>query len=201
MWIVGVIVVAALAAYFFWPTSRQTITNYPSQGSDIIALGDSLTAGNGSTLGHDYVSLLSQDSNKPIVNLGVAGDTTADALKRIGELDQYKPKVVIVLLGGNDYLKRVPPEQTFANLVQIIQEIQKRGAIVLLVGVRGGVLRDNFADEFKKLSQDYHTAFVPGILDGIYDNTELKSDEIHPNDKGYAIMAARIAPTLKELLQ
>jgi len=71
--------------------------------------------------------------------LGVPGDTTADGLARMSELNAYKPKVVLLLLGGNDYLKRIPQEQTFANLAAIIKDIQSRGAIVLLLGVRGGL--------------------------------------------------------------
>src|SRR4051812_13324715 len=101
--VIGVLLLAS-AAGVYWSVSHRTpaIANYPSGGSDVIALGDSLVAGTGATEGRDLVSDLSRDIGAPIVNLGVSGDTTADGLARLAQLDQYHPKVVIVLLGGND---------------------------------------------------------------------------------------------------
>ena len=82
--------------------NNENITNYPSRGTDIIAFGDSLVEGMGSSGGNDFVSLLSKKIDQPIINLGHSGDTTEDGVKRIGELDKYNPKIVILLLGGND---------------------------------------------------------------------------------------------------
>lgn len=190
----------AVAVGLFLLLRPAHIANYPSQGTDIIAFGDSLVFGTGSK-GGGFVSLLSQNLNTPIINLGVPGDTTADGLARLSQLDAYHPKVVLLLLGGNDYLKRVPPEQTFANLGKIIQNIESRGAIVLLLGVRGGILRDNFAGQYQALAKKYHTAHVSDVLDGLLGNQEYMYDEVHPNDLGYARIAARIEPVLKSLLQ
>lgn len=203
-WLIGVIIVvlAIVIAYFFlFVAKKATITNYPSSGTDIIAFGDSLVEGYGSSQRKDFVSFLSQDIGEPIINLGVSGDTTEQGLARIDELDKYHPKVVILLLGGNDAIHKVPTEQTFENLGKIIEEIQKRGAIVLLVGVRGGVLSDPYASQFQKLADTYHTAYVTDALSGLFANQKYMSDEVHPNDAGYAIIASRIEPVLKSLLQ
>lgn len=195
------ILVAAVAIYFFFFSGGQTIANYPSKGTDIVAFGDSLVAGEGSTDDHDFVSLLSANLGRPIINLGVPGNTTAQGLARLNTLDAYKPKVVLLLLGGNDYLKRVPQEQTFKNLAEIIQDIQSRGAIVLLLGVRGGLFGDHFSSGFQNLADTYHTAYVSNVLDGLLGEPKYMSDQVHPNDAGYAIVAGRIAPVLKNLLQ
>ncbi len=192
-------VVVAIGAYFLLPTAP--IKNYPSAGTDVIAFGDSLVYGQGASEGKSFVPLLSQAIGRPIINLGVPGDTTAQGLARINELDKYKPQVVLLLLGGNDYLKRVPQEETFANLAKIIADIQSRGAVVILLGVRGGLLNDHFDEEFQKLADTYHTAYVPDVLDGLLGEKQYMSDQVHPNDAGYAIIAARIAPVLKKLLQ
>lgn len=197
--VTAVVIVAAGAYLFFFNTAP--VTNYPSAGTDIIAFGDSLVAGTGSTDGRNFVSLLAQSTGRPIINLGVPGDTTADGLARMRELDAYKPKVVLLLLGGNDYLKRIPQEQTFANLAAIIKDIQSRGAVVILLGVRGGLFGDHFSSGFKKLASTYHTAYVPDVLDGLFGESKYMSDQIHPNDAGYAVIAARIAPVLQKLLQ
>ncbi len=195
--IVGVVVLAA-ALWFFWPA--PSITNYPSEGTEIIAFGDSLVYGTGATKGNDFVSRLSKSLGVSIVNLGVPGDTTADGLARLSTLDKYNPKVVILLLGGNDYLQRVQREETFQNLTQIIEDIHARGAIVLLLGVRGGVLQDNFEKEFAALAKKHHTAYVSDVLDGVLGSRDLMSDQVHPNDAGYARITERVYPVLQGLI-
>lgn len=193
--------VGAVVVFGFFYVSRSApITNYPSTGTDIIAFGDSLVAGEGSSDGNDFVSVLSRKVGQPIINLGHRGDTTADGLARINELDQYRPKVVLLLLGGNDYLKRVPVSETDKNLELLIQDIQARGAIVLLLGIRGGILSDHFAGEFKYLKNTYHTAFVSDVLRGLFGDEKYMSDGVHPNDAGYAKIADRIYPVLAPLL-
>jgi acyl-CoA thioesterase I len=194
------IVLAALAGWFFFG-GKPAITNYPSAGTDVVALGDSLVYGTGSTKGNDFVSVLSKDIGVPIVNLGDPGDTTADVLKRMSELDRYKPKIVIVLVGGNDYLRQIPDVQVFENLAKIIQNIQARGSIVVLVGIRGGVLVDPYAEQFKVLSNTYGTAYVPNALQGLFGNQELMADAVHPNDAGYKKLAERLALIVAPLLQ
>jgi acyl-CoA thioesterase I len=195
------LLVLVLAAGVFYFLRAPAITNYPSSGTDIIAFGDSLIAGSGASEGNDLVSILSKQIGQPIINLGVRGDTTADGLKRISDIDSYNPKVVILLLGGNDYLRRIPQEETFENLGKIIEHIHAEGAVVLLLGVRGGVLRDNFASQYKELSKTYGTAYVSDVLDGLLGHSEYMSDRVHPNDEGYQRIADRVAPFLKKLLR
>ena len=195
------LVVCAVAGYLYFSSGPAPITNYPSAGTDIIAFGDSLVAGSGATTGNDFVSVLSRRIGQNIINLGVPGDTTADGLARISELDQYHPKVVLLLLGGNDHLKKVPIETTFANLGTLIQDIHARGAIVLLLGVRGNLLVDRFASEFETLHEKYRTAFVPDVLQGLFGDPLYMADEVHPNDAGNKIIADRIYPVLVPLLK
>lgn len=193
------VIFVALGIYYF--SQGEKITNYPSNGTDIIAFGDSLVEGLGSTSGNDFVSRLSQKINQPIINLGHAGDTTADGLARISRLDEYNPKVVLLLLGGNDHLRKIPVEDTFKNLATLIENIHARGAIVLLLGVRGGLFNDKFDTEFEILRDTYHTAFVPDVLDGLFGNDKYMSDTIHPNDIGYGMIADRIYPVLIEMVK
>ena len=195
------ILLAAFAAYGFFYFKTEPIANYPSRGTDIIAFGDSLVEGVGATDGNDFVSLLSQKIGQPIVNLGRAGDTTADGVARIGQLDAYTPKVVLLLLGGNDYLRKIPMSDTRKNLEALIQNIQARGAIVLLLGVRGGILNDRFAAEFTDLRDTYHTAFVPDVLRGLLGNGQYMADALHPNAAGYKIIAERVYPILAEVVK
>src|SRR3989344_2489647 len=99
--VIGILLLGAV--FYFFSSARETkIANYPSSGTDIIAFGDSLIVGAGATYGNDFVSLLSKKIGQEIINSGASGDTTDDGLARLNELDRYRPRVVLVLFGGND---------------------------------------------------------------------------------------------------
>lgn len=179
----------------------KPVANYPSAGTDIIAFGDSLIQGVGASESKDFVTTLSRRIGRPIINLGHAGDTTFDGIARIDELDKYKPKIVILLLGGNDYLKKLPILDTEKNLGVLIREIQSRGAIVLLLGVRGGIINDRFDTMFGRLRDKYRTAYVPDVLHGLIADMKYMSDAVHPNDAGYANIANKVYPVLADLIK
>lgn len=201
-YLIAIVSIIVFGIIFFLLSVDDSVKNYPSNGNDIIAFGDSLVEGVGASAStSNFVSLLSSKISKSIINLGVSGNTTADGLARLSELDKYNPKIVLLLLGGNDHLKKVPIDQTFKNLGQIIENIQKRGAIVILLGVRGGLFNDKFDTEFEKISSQYQTAYVSDVLDGLFGNNKYMSDAIHPNDFGYQIIANRIYPVLYKLLK
>ena len=179
------------------------VANLDSKGTRIVCFGDSLTAGEGAEAGEDYPSRLQAALPQyPIVNAGVSGDTTGEALGRLEpDVLEQDPLLVIVILGGNDFLKRLPSAQTFQNLETIIRRVQGRGAIVVLASVQGGLFGDIFRKEYQALARKYRTAFVPHILEGILSNPSFKSDTIHPNAAGYQKMADRILKIVGPLLE
>jgi len=197
----AIVIVVVVIGYIFFFATTSTVTNYPSGGTTIVAFGDSLVAGVGATGGSDFVSLLSKQFEEPIVNLGVRGDTTADALGRLDQVLAENPKVVLVLLGGNDYLQQIPKAETFANLNQIVTTIHDSGAVVILLGVRGGLLRDEYQGDYQDLAQSLGTAYVPNVLDGLFANPSLMSDTVHPNDAGYQVIADKVEPVLRDVVQ
>ncbi|MES2436845.1 MAG: GDSL-type esterase/lipase family protein [Patescibacteria group bacterium] len=163
----------------------------------IIAFGDSLTAGFGATEGNDYVSVLSRRINQPIENAGVIGDTTAEALTRLETSVLSKnPDVVIILLGGNDVIQRVPRSETFENIKTIIERIKARGADVVLVGIHQTIYNSNY----RSIANQTDSYFVPEVLSGILGRNDLTADLIHPNDAGYVIVAQRIDPVVRVAL-
>jgi lysophospholipase L1-like esterase len=190
-----------LGAYFIFFSGSPAVTNVPSSGTSVVAFGDSLVEGVGASAGNDFVSILSRRIEEPIVNLGRRGDTTRDALTRIDDVLEQDPKVVLLLFGGNDYLQQIPQTETFDNLEQIIQTIHQSGSAVLLLGVRGGILRDNFKSKFAALAKKHNTAHVSDLLDGLLGNQQLMTDRVHPNDAGYRVIADRVQPELEALLE
>lgn len=193
------IVAVALTAFFIFKKS-PTITNYPSQGKTIVAFGDSLVEGTGATPGHDFPSLLSQLINQPIINMGVSGNTSAQGLVRADAVNALDPKVVLVLFGGNDFLRKVPIAETFKNIDDIVVKIQDGGAVVLLLGIQGGILSDQYDEYFQEIAKKRGTLYVPNVLGGLIGHNEFMSDAIHPNDAGYKKIADKILPILKKAL-
>jgi len=194
-------VAAIVAAWMLWPSPYERVKNLASPNSAIISFGDSLTAGYGAGAGEDYPSLLSKHLGVPIVNAGVSGDTTSSALARIDNVLANSPRIVIVGLGGNDYLGGVAIGTTEANLRTIIRRIQEAGAMVVLLGFSFPSLNANYASMYERVADDESCLLVAGVLKGILTDRSLKSDEIHPNARGYALMAERIAGPCAKLLR
>jgi len=194
----AVVALVLIVVFLFWP--EKEITNYPSLNVGVVAFGDSLVEGVGSEAGGGFVRMLSEDLNTPIVNLGRSGDATADALARISRVTERKPAVTILLLGGNDFLHGVPLETTVRNLEQIIEEIHDSGSAIILVGVESRLPGNNHGEIFENLAEKYKTAYVPNILENIFGVREYMADSLHPNDKGYRVIAERIKIILKKLL-
>ena len=195
---IGVVVAVVVIAGYFFFRSNEIIT--PPKNSTIVAFGDSLVQGVGAREGHDLVSLLSMEIKAPIVNEGRSGDTTVTALERIDTVLVHDPGIVIVLLGGNDYLRKIPKETTFQNLHTIISKFKENNTRVLLLGIRGGLLRDTYEKDFEDFAKREQVPFIPNVLDGLIGKDEYMSDQIHPNDRGYAKIAERVAPELKRML-
>ena len=200
--IVLIVCATLLTAAYWWTSPGTPRAAKPTGGRTIVAFGDSLVEGRGATPGRDFVSVLARRLGTRIVNAGRSGDTTASALTRLdSDVLARDPKVVIVLLGGNDFLRRVPTEQTFANLEKIVDRIRRRGAAVILVGVSVGLLSDPYASEYTAVARRNAAGLVPDILDGIIGNNDLMSDSIHPNDRGYAIMAERLEAAVRDMIE
>ena len=198
--IIGIVAVGILW-YVFFGGRVVPVKNYPLYGDTIVAFGDSLVTGVGSTREGGFVAILSQRLQKPIFNLGVVGDTTQDALARLPDVLREKPDVVIILLGGNDAIQRVPLETTMQNLKTIITTLQEHGAAVVLLGVQGALIRDRFDSDFRALAKAEGAVYVPNILEDIYRNPPLMYDGIHPNDEGYRMVADRVYPAVSGLLR
>lgn len=198
--VIGSALVVLGIALFMLFDGKGDIANYPPDGNTIVMFGDSLVEGVGASQGNDLPSLMGRGLGLPVGNLGVAGNTTADGAARIDELLKADPDIAIILLGGNDALRKVPIAETEANLRQIIAAVQARGAVVVLLGVRGGILNDPYDDMYERIAEDTGSAYVSNVLRGLFGDSRYMADAIHPNDQGYAMIAERVIPVIEGLL-
>lgn len=171
----------------------------PSTDPVVVAFGDSITFGIGTSGGNDYVSRLSDRTDVPIINAGFPGDTTGSALARIDLILALDPQIVIVLLGGNDVLRNLPVQGRIDNITAIANQLRDAGAEVILVGLIRGSL-DPFNGELPRIAGQTDSALVPDVLEGIFGVPSLMADAIHPNNAGHAIIADRIEPALETVL-
>ena len=172
---------------------KPEIKNLDAQGANIICFGDSITFGYGANPGEDYPSALRKLVKLPVVNAGVDGDTTFAALERLeNDVLARNPKLVIVEFCGNDFLKKIPKENTVKNLTRIIERIQEKGAMVALVDISAGMFFREYREAFKKIAAEKKAIFIPVILNRIITNPAMKSDFFHPNARGYQVIAKRI---------
>ncbi|MEP6662280.1 MAG: GDSL-type esterase/lipase family protein [Verrucomicrobiota bacterium] len=187
--------------FYFHACRKVSLANFPPTATgDWVAFGDSLTSGFGASEGSDYPTLLGKKIGRTILNQGVPGQTTEDALNRVDEIARLQPKVVLLCFGGNDGLRGLPMEKTFENLSAVIDRLQAGGSFVVLVGVRSASLTDHYAAPFKKLAKEKRVLFIPNILGGVLGSPSLMSDYIHPNEDGYKMIAGRMEKQLIPLL-
>ncbi len=174
-------------------------------GATVLVLGDSVSYGTGANKGEDYPTLLAGKSGWNVVNAGVPGDTTADGLNRLPDLlEEYTPKLVLVELGGNDFLRHMPVEQTSANLKSILSQIKAKGipAVMLAVprpnlfGAAVGSLSDD--PIYEKIGKETQTPVIPDVLSDVLAKNTLKSDQIHPNAAGYRLVEEELREALKD---
>ncbi len=198
--ILAVLLFLAVFAWRRW--GPYPITNPAPAGSTIVAFGDSLTVGVGAPDGFGYVNELEKRVQRPILNSGVSGDTTADALRRLDrDVLAKNPAIVLVFLGGNDQLRQVPTDVTIGNLKQIITRIQERGALVILIGLGATPLNPMLGGRYRSLARETGCPLVPDVLEGIFGTSALMADQIHPNAQGHKRVADRIEPVLREYLE
>lgn len=175
-------------------------------GVSVLALGDSVTYGTGAAAGEDFPSRLAALSGWVIHNHGVPGDTSSGAAARLADaLEETQPKLVILEIGGNDFLRRRPEPEVKQNIRRMLQTVRQRGVPVVLVavprfsplGAAVGALSD--ADLYAELAEEENVPLVAGVFADVLSDSALKADPIHPNAAGYRRMAEGIAVSLREI--
>ncbi|MBU1090307.1 MAG: arylesterase [Candidatus Omnitrophica bacterium] len=181
--------------------AKREITNIDSSGKNIICFGDSVTYGYGAAPGEDYPTVLAGMIDIPVINAGIDGDTSIQAMKRLEpDVLDRDPLLVIIEFGGNDFLRKIPRETTIENITEMVERIQKKGAMVVVADISAGIFLTEYHSDLLKIAKDNETIFVPSILKGIITNPNMKSDFFHPNADGYKMIAHRVYREIRPYL-
>ena len=180
--------------------SAQTL----AKSSTVLCLGDSLTFGYGAGAGGSYPEQLEQLTGYVCQNAGVNGNTAQDALARLpGLLQNNQPGLVLVSVGGNDFLRRLPLAETRAALTAILRQAAASAQVVLLaqpqpvlLAAATGALKDH--PVYAELANETGAALYAGGWSKVLSRPEWRSDEIHANSQGYRVFANDLAVWLRE---
>lgn len=180
----------------------------------ILAFGDSLTQGYGLPQEDGFVPVLQEWLKKNVsdqivvINGGVSGDTTAGGRARIEWSLKQEVDAVIVELGGNDLLRGLSPEESYANLDYILQILSQNDLPVILVGLPapgnyGPEYQTLFDAMYPNLAERYGVVLYPNFLNGlgegaIPDAKYMQSDMTHPNAEGVGIIVGNIGPVVND---
>ncbi|CAB5125545.1 Acyl-CoA thioesterase I [Olavius algarvensis associated proteobacterium Delta 3] len=183
--------------FYFIPAHTK---QFKPIGETIVCFGDSLTYGTGATPGMDYPTQLAGMIGLPVINAGVPGDTTTSALARVDRVLAQKPRIVLLTLGGNDLKNRVSKQTAFDNLKTIIETFQATGALVVIGGIDIPFYGRGFGKAYRELAKQTGAILVPNVFEDVMGHRDLMSDPIHPNGKGYKIMARHFHEAIKPYL-
>ena len=164
-----------------------------SSSSVILAYGDSLTYGYNVKRSESYPAKLEVLTGISVINSGVSGEVSAQGLKRLPKvLDEHHPQLLILCHGGNDLLRKMDLEEMESNIRSMIQLSLDRDIPVILLGVpKPGIFLSSF-DIYKKIANSMNIIFIEDLISDVLGKKSLKSDSIHPNKKGYNVMAEEI---------
>jgi acyl-CoA thioesterase-1 len=165
----------------------------------VLAFGDSLTHGTGAAEGESYPAQLERLIGRRVVRSGVPGEVTAQALERLPQaLEEHSPQLVVLCIGGNDFLRRLSLAQAEANVRAMVALARERRIEVLLVGTPEPGLSVTAPAFYAAIAEEFKLPYEADVIAEVLTDQRLKSDPVHPNAAGYRVIAERVAERLKQ---
>jgi lysophospholipase L1-like esterase len=192
---------------------NEKLKAQPADPGRVVFMGDSIT---------DGWKLAQYFPGKPYVNRGIGGQTTPQMLNRMFEdVINLKPAAVIIFAGTNDIARNTGPstiEMVEENFQAMSELALAHGIKVILCSVTPvsdygprkmtegrppqDILKLNawlqaYAARIHAVYADYYGAVVDekGLL-----KEGISRDGLHPNDKGYELMAPVAAAAIQQSL-
>jgi acyl-CoA thioesterase-1 len=197
--------------------SKKKTINGPDQGhsqckATIIAVGDSLTAGFGVTMDEAFPAqlerkLMHAGYNLHVINAGINGEKSGEALARVDWILSQKPDIVILQTGTNDGLRGVPTDEVGRNIDTILRTLVEHKVSVVLAGMqnlkkRKGDYDANFARLYPQIAKKHGAILMPLFLAGVAGQPHLnRNDGIHPTAEGYRLVAENIYPFVLQAIE
>jgi acyl-CoA thioesterase-1 len=204
-----VVLVAALVVAFVPGACRAQV---PPEEGLIVALGDSLTAGNGLNERDAWPAQLERRLRAAglrwkVINAGISGETSSGARGRLAWVLGLKPDIMVLETGANDGLRGIPPQVLQANLDAMLSTLDQSRVTVVLAGMQmlrnmGPEYRTAFARIYPDLAQKHKAILIPFFLEGVAANPALnQSDGLHPTAEGYRVVTDLVYPRILDAIE
>jgi acyl-CoA thioesterase-1 len=185
-----------------------------TEKKNIIFFGNSLSAGYGVAPEESFAGLIENRVDSlglpyQVINAGLSGETTAGGASRIDWILRQPVDVLILELGGNDGLRGIKPQASYANLQSIIDKTRAKYSDVriIIAGMQappnmGSDFTNQFRAIFPKLAKENDAELIPFLLEDVGGIPDLNlADGIHPNPKGHLIVAENVWDVLGPMLK
>ena len=165
----------------------------------LLAFGDSLTYGTGADEAESYPAQLARLTGRRVVREGNPGEVSAAGLERLpAALDEHRPRLLLLCHGGNDFLRRQSKQAAAENLRAMVRLAKSRGVEVLLIGTPEPGFSVTPPEFYAEIAKEFRIPYEGDVLGKILKDSSLKADQIHPNAKGYRLMAQRVFELLRK---
>ncbi len=142
-----------------------------------------------------------------VVNASISGETSGGGLQRLPSLlDQHRPAVVVIELGGNDGLRGYPLLTLRSNLSGMVKLSEVSGAEVIIIPMEippnyGKRYIEGFRESYIIVAENSNGILAPFLLDGIATSSNMmQADGIHPTIEVQTNMVKNFLPTLLKVL-
>jgi lysophospholipase L1-like esterase len=209
------------------PPREQAVTT-------IVTLGDSITKGvrPGVSSEQTFAALVEQGlrssaANLRVINAGIGGERTDQALQRLDRIIAMKPHIVTVMYGANDsYIdqgktaSRITSEAFRSNLTQIVVELLRRGILPVVmteppwaadatpngIGENPNVAMRPFIEATREVAAEWRVPLIDHFAQWSQAEQagqnlrEWTTDGLHPNPAGHRVIARAMVGRLTEAL-
>jgi len=197
------ILVTSMAAISLGCTKHAAEVQAIPAGATVLVLGDSISYGTGAEHGtQDYPTLLARKTGWQVINAGIAGEVSSGGLSRLSDLlAQHRPQLVIIELGGNDFLRQMAPARVEENLKSIVYLVQQADAAAILIAMPEVSLAGPLSDHplYARAAEATGALLVPHAVSAVLSDGRLLADQVHPNAEGYRELADALTKQLHDL--
>ena len=146
-----------------------------------------------------WPALIAERIQAKVINAGISGETSADAVRRLDAIINLRPAACAVEFGINDFFNGFTVEQTRANLEHIINRLQRNGVRTGLMGFSLPQYNTiNWESMYSEIAEAFGTPLMPDIFSGLREEPgTFMPDGVHPTAKGYKIIAANCLKTFQ----
>lgn len=189
--------------------SISTGADEPAEKIRIVAFGDSITRGFGSTPYSEYLqqALNANNCNSVVINEGKDAETTNGGVERIDEvLAKHRPNYILIMEGANDARSGISSEVAVGNLALMVDKSGNAGAAPIISaitpnteagGAENRLIPEDYNPKIQALANSKSIPYVDNysVLAGQFWD-EYTFDGLHMNELGQNILAQEFLKVL-----